>query len=92
MEKEVLFSIAKIIDNEYVGKGETFTATRKGSYWYLSTNICDMASFIKVFEKDNKISSIYVLGDYTNGWEEVSEYTWEKIKKYLPNITTNRER
>jgi hypothetical protein len=91
MEKEILFEIAKIIDNEFISKRESFSAKRKDGYWYLSTNKCDMASFIKVFETNNKIYSIKVLGDYTDGWQDIHSETWARIMNYLKTLNSKVE-
>lgn len=86
MNKEVLFQLSKLIDNEYISKRDSFSATRKNGYWYLSTNKCDSASFIKVYEVNNKISSIKVLGEYTNGWQDIQKETWMNIIRYLSSL------
>lgn len=88
MTEDQLFEIAKIIDNEYRGCRSTFTATRKVGYWYLSTNKCDWAFLIKVFETNNKISSIKVIGDQTDGWDDIQPATWSRIEKYLNSLNT----
>ncbi len=89
MNEEILFQIAKIIDNEYIGKENSFQFKRvDASYWYLSTKTCDWVSFIKVYEKNNKISTIQVLGGYTDGWQDIISHTWGRIGKFLSSLNT----
>lgn len=80
MNKEFLFEIAKIIDNEFIGKEQTFTADRyNNEYWYLNTNVCDLACFIRVYEKNGIISNIKICGEFTDGWQDVSDFTMGRI-------------
>lgn len=81
-----LYDIAKLIDNEYIYKMGTFKATRKNDYWYLTTDVCDNSSFIKIWELNNNIESIKVLGSYTDGWQEIQPATWVKISKYIESL------
>lgn len=93
MTEDQLFEIACIIDNDYRPKRKTFTAIRKSGHWNLSTNQCDWASFIRIWETNNKVSSIKVLGDYTVGWDDLTAPTWARIEKYLESLnskTTNQ--
>lgn len=86
ISKDNLLAIAKLIDNEYLASNETFSAERKLGYYYLSTNKCDYASFIKVYTDPivpNKINRILVNGDYTDGWQDITDFTKERINKYL---------
>ena len=94
MNNEQLFEIAKIIDNEYIGKEKTFKSVRNNGYWWLTTDVCDFACFIRIYEINNKISTIQINGEYTEGWQDISSYTWGKIGKYLQSLnlkTVNHE-
>lgn len=86
MSEDELFEIAKIIDNEFIGTRRTFSAKQFKNYWYLSTNKCDEASFIKVWDTNNKISSILRLGPDTESWDELHPGTWARIEKYLSTL------
>lgn len=86
MDSTHLFAIAKILDNEYIGADKTFTAERKRGCWHLSTNKCDMASFIKVWEKNNKVSSIEILLPDSDGWQPITSYSWARVEKYLNSL------
>jgi len=89
MNEAQLFQIAKIIDNEYIGKEKTFTANRIDfTYWYLTTNFCDSASLIRVYEKNNKVSTIHVNGEYTDGWQDIHPKTWAKVSQYLSSLNS----
>lgn len=86
MSKEELFEIAKIIDNDYNGKFATFSAKRSGSCWHLTTNVFDSASRIQIWEKNNKMSSIYRFGPDTYDWQDLQPETWGRIEKYLESL------
>lgn len=86
MTEEQLYQIAKIIDNEYDGKQKTFTAKRTFGCWHLSTNQCDWSGFIKVWERDNKISSIEYLGADDDGWRPITNHSWQRVEKYLESL------
>lgn len=89
MIKEILFEIAKIIDNEYIGKERTFQANRhKAGYWWLSSGKCDMSGFIKVWEKNNKVSSVEYLGPDDEDWRPITNHSWARIEKYLDSLNT----
>ena len=92
MTEEQLFVVAKIIDNEYIGSEKTFISKRLQGYWFLSTNKCDMASNIKIWEKNNKISSIQRLGPDTEGWQDIQPGTWGRIEKYLDTLNAKPEK
>jgi hypothetical protein len=86
MSEDQLFEIAKILDNEYNGKRGTFRATRNRSCWYLTSGVCDMASFIKIWERENKISSIEILGPDDEGYRSITQPSWQRIEKYLNTL------
>ena len=71
------------IDNEIFASGESFTATFSNGFYYLTTNVCDSCSFIKVFVNEESITKITVLGDYTDGWQEIRPNTYDSINKFL---------
>ncbi len=75
--------LATQIDNEYIGSGNTFKAERKNGYYYLTTNRCDGASIIKVFTNGIGIPKIMILGEHTEGWEEIQKGTYEDVKRSL---------
>ena len=86
MSQDEFFEIAKIIDNEYIGKRETFTARKGKTYWHLSTNVCDWAYCIRVYVTNNKISTIEVLGEDTPDWRPIMPKTWNRIEAYLSTL------
>lgn len=86
MTDDQLYEIAKIVSNEFNGKRDTFTAKKNGNFWSLTTNACDMAPLIRVYETSNKISTIQVNGDYTDGWKDIHWATWAKIEIYLKSL------
>jgi hypothetical protein len=76
------FSIAKCIDNEYIGREKYFRFEIKGGVITLSTSSCDMASFIKVYHNNYAcIYNISIMGHHTDGWEEITNETFKKVKK-----------
>ncbi len=75
--------LATRIDNNYIGSEKTFTAERKNGYYYLTTNKCDNASMIKVFTNVVGIYKITILGEHTEGWEEIQKGTYENVKRSL---------
>lgn len=84
INSEILFDIACIIDNEFIGSKKTFTATRSAKgYHFLSTNVCDWSSLIRVYNDYNTISKIERLGDDTGNWQEIMPSTMERINQYL---------
>ena len=87
MNEDQLFEIACIIDNEYKGKRKTFTAKKaNGGYWSLTTNVCDWASLIHVWEINNKISTIVYLNGDTENWQPITNPTWVRIETYLKSL------
>lgn len=81
-----LFSIAKILDNEYIGKEKTFTAERRSGIWHLSTNRCDSASFIKIFEDNKGVGIIMILGPDDDHWRSITENSYDRVKNYLASL------
>ena len=75
--------LATRIDNDYIGSEKTFTAERKNGYYYLTTNKCDSASIIKVFTNGTGIDKITILGEHTEGWDEIQNGTYGNIKRSL---------
>ena len=86
MTEDILYEIAKIVDNEYTGKRHVFRATRVRSCWHLSTTTCDMCNYIKVWEHNNKISSVLRLGDDVEDWTHVQPATMAQIEQYLNTL------
>lgn len=83
LTKDHYCQIAKIISNDVNGSENTFSVTRKEGYDLLSTNKCDYAPFIRVYTDRITIDRIKVLGDYTDGWDDLQPATIERINKYL---------
>lgn len=84
------FEIAKIVDNDYIGSHSSFKAKRSMSgVWHLSTDRCDSASLIKVYDNagNGELSLVERLGPDTEGWQEVTEITFDKIVKYIEDAT-----
>lgn len=75
--------LATRIDNEYIGSEKTFTAVRKNGYYYLNTNRCDSAGMIKVYSNGIGIDKITILGEHTEGWDEIQKGTYGNIKRSL---------
>lgn len=91
MTDEILFKIAKIIDNEYIGKDKTFSVKKVRGCYKLSTNVCDYAYFIKVFvEEEDKIKSILVLGEDTEDYQPIQPTTMQKVMAYLDSLINNK--
>ena len=86
--KKDFFEIAKIIDNNFIGSEETFTAERKNGYYYLTTNKCDDCSCIRVFCEIGSINidSIDRIGSDTNAYQEIHKETALKVKKYVQSL------
>ena len=86
--KKDFFEIAKIIDNNFIGSEETFTAERKNSYYYLTTNKCDYCSCIRVFCDIGSVNidSIDRIANDTNGYEKIHKETALKVKKYVQSL------
>ena len=81
--KEQWRKLASKIDNEFIGSEKTFTVARKNGYYYLSTNKCDYAGFIKVYTNGVGIDKITILAEYTDGWDEIREKTYDNVKRSL---------
>lgn len=75
--------LATKIDNSFIGSEMTFRAERKNGYYYLNTNRCDDAGFIKVFTNGTGIDKITILGEHTDGWQEIHKGTYENVKRSL---------
>ncbi len=75
--------LASRIDNEFTGSEKTFTAERKNGYYFLTTNKCDWASFIKVYTNGIGIDKITILGNHTDGWDEIQKGTYKGVGKFL---------
>ncbi len=86
--KKDFFEIAKIIDNNFIGSEETFTAERKNGYYYLTTNKCDDCSCIRVFCEPISINidNIDRIADDTDGYEKIHKETALKVKKYVQSL------
>lgn len=90
LSKDDLFEIAKIVDNEFACARKTFSAIRKSGYWYLNTNICDGCYMIKIYTDLYYPNELFlkaeVLGEYTDGWRQVTEYTQKRILDFINNM------
>ena len=77
-----------IIDNNFIGSEETFTAERKNGYYYLTTNKCDDCSCIRVFcePRNINIDSIDRIANDTDGYEKIHKETALKVKKYVQSL------
>ena len=86
MTTDILYEIAKRVDNEYSGKRNVFRATKVRSCWHLSTTTCDWCNYIKVWEHNNKISSIERLGADVEDWTPIQPTTMARIEQYLNTL------
>jgi len=84
MKEEDLFKIAKIIDNDYIGKRNTFNVTERKDYYYLSSGICDEASMIRVYFS----GKITRLGPDTGTWQEIHRETYKNVNNFLAQQIT----
>lgn len=86
--KKDFFEMAKIIDSNFIGSEETFTAERKTGYYYLTTNKCDDCSCIRVFcePRSINIDSIDRIANDTDGYEKIHKETALKVKKYVQSL------
>ena len=75
--------LASKIDNDFINTDETFTAEYKNGYYYLTTNRCDWSSFIKIYTLGTGIDKITILGEHTEGWQEIHKGTYDNIKRSL---------
>lgn len=75
--------LASIIDADFIGSDNTFTSDYEYGYYYLTTNKCDSASFLKVFTGGIGINKITILGEHTEGWVEIRKGTYKNIKRSL---------
>lgn len=79
LKNKDFFSIAKIIDNEYIGGEEYFSSSRTLDYYFLCSDKCDSASMIRVY--DNGI--IKRLGSDTEGYEEIQPPTYKRVCEWI---------
>lgn len=87
LTKENWFDIAFIIDGNFGGSQYTFSARKMSGYYYLDSNKCDMSSLIKVnYDPDFNLTSIFRLGDDTDGYKPIHVQTMERVKKYLETL------
>jgi hypothetical protein len=88
MIKLILFSIAKIIDNDYIGKEDTFEYYRYAGYYWLSSGQCDDSSFVRVYSDIDfcKIIKIEILGRSTDGWQDIQYETFKIVEEYMESI------
>ena len=82
--------LALQIDNSFAGSEKTFSAERKIGYYYLSTNKCDDASFIRVYCEVGKsgIDKITILGEHTESWQEIHPNTYSNVEKFLNGLVS----
>lgn len=83
MEKDIFYAIANIIDNDFAGSFETFTCERRIGYHLLSTNRCDEASMIRIYNDFNTVFKIERSGPDTDGYEDIQSFTKQKISLFL---------
>ena len=72
------YEIAKIIDNDFFGTFETFTAEKIKDFYYLSTNRVDSSSIIKVYS-----DKITLINDSTSGFQEIQPDTKLQILNWI---------
>ena len=86
--KKDFYTIAKIIDNNFNGKEDSFTCERKKGYYYLNTNKCDDCSIIRIFCKIGNINieKIERIGSDTVSYQEIHKETYLKIEKYIQSL------
>lgn len=80
------YQLATIISNEFIGSQKTISCTRYiEGFYFINSNKCDCSPLIKVWRnyRENGISKIEVLGDYTDRWQEIHPNTYERIKSEL---------
>lgn len=85
LEIKHFYEIAKIVDSEFIGSIKSFTAERNKDYYYLTTNKCDNASFIKVYFNNGLLTEIMSLHEDTNGYELICQTSLNSVNKYLKN-------
>jgi hypothetical protein len=90
MTEDQLFEICCIIDNGYREKRKSFKAEKVRSCWHLTTNVCDSTYLIRIWERNNKISSIGILGDDTDDWTSITDASWTRIEKFLEQQNIER--
>lgn len=85
------YKLACIVSNDFIGCEKTISYARVWkSHFYINSGKCDYAPFIRVYchAIDVGIDKIEVLGDYTDGWQEIHQFTYDRIKKELHAETT----
>lgn len=87
LDKDALFAIAKIIDNNFIGSEKTFTANKLMGRIHLTTNKCDWVSLINVFHNNTIVTSIQRVADDTDGWQEIHYRTAEKIIQWYNTLS-----
>lgn len=82
---EILFEIAKRVDNEYMSRRLDFKVERRGGLYVIFTDTADSCSLIRVYYDfdTGEINKVQVLGDYTDGWDDVRPETYCGINKIL---------
>lgn len=77
--------LAGHIDNGFFGTEKTFSAERKNGYYLLNTNKCDDVSMVRVYCKIGVagIDKIEILGEDTEGWQEIHLNTYKRLEKFL---------
>ena len=88
-----LFEIAKIIDNEYIGKEDYFKIYKTQTVIHLSSTRCDNCSTIKIFLEfvpneifDMQIKVIRRLVGDTPGWKTIHTETIKRVNEFLKSI------
>lgn len=79
------YEIAKIIDNSFYGKGNTFSAYENNDVITLNTNQCDDCSIVKMRLVDG-VFIIRRIGPDTDGWEQVTRDIEDRVKGYLLSL------
>lgn len=81
--------IACRIDGDFIGSDNNFSCDKTPEFYFLTTNLCDEASLIKVFVNniyEDGIIKIERLGFDTNGWEEIHSMTYKSVQEMLNRI------
>lgn len=82
LTEDQLFDIAQIVDNEYRGKRNTFTARKITNGYSLTTNVCDWASLIRIYPEGESLR-IERIGPDTESWQSIYPETMNRVLKYL---------
>lgn len=79
------YKLATMVSNEYFGTQKTIECQRllKNDYYHIDSTDCDSSPSIRVYCSliGKGIERIEVNGDYTDGWQEVTQFTYDKIIK-----------